>query len=165
MLCLLAAPLSHAPSLTDQICEYAKVGKDNHRDYPDRLGPAGDIVASKEVAKDRDEQPEPDKEDEYREDVCQKIAESEAFCEEEHRDSPYLLDGLFAGVANSLLLFCCLRRSSNHCSGNSKVSPPVRQRTHAFTGCIFSRETRGKLSRTPHGESAAGGFDMCRPRL
>src|SRR5262249_40347925 len=72
--------------------------------------------------------------------------------------------GLFAGVANSLLLFRCLRRSSNHCSGNSKASPPVRQRTHAFTGCIFSRETRGKLSRTPHGESAARGFDMRRPR-
>jgi len=42
--------------------------------------------------------------------------------------------------------------------------PPVRQRTHAFTGCIFSRETRGKSSRTPHGESAAGGFDMRCPR-
>src|SRR5215510_11152973 len=72
--------------------------------------------------------------------------------------------GLFAGVANSLRRSCCLRRSSNHCRGNSNVSPPVPQRTHAFTGCIFSRETRGKLSRTPHGESAAGGFDMRCPR-
>src|SRR5262249_7975141 len=69
MLCLLAAPFSHAPSLSDHVCEYTKVGKRKQRDYPDRLGPPGDIVASKEIAKDRDEQPEPDNEDEYCEDV------------------------------------------------------------------------------------------------
>src|SRR5262245_18823841 len=110
--CLLAAPLSHAPSLSDHVCEYAKVGKCDQRDYPDRLGPAGDIVASKEVAKDRDEQPEPDNEDEYCEDVHYKIAESETFCEEEHRDSPLSIGRAYlraSRIACAVLVACDTR--------------------------------------------------------
>jgi hypothetical protein len=49
-------------------------------------------VTPEQVAEDRNEQPEPDNEHEYREDVGQEIAKGETFRKEEHRDPPYLVE-------------------------------------------------------------------------
>jgi hypothetical protein len=70
LLRLLATPLSHASGLSNQIREYAKIGKYDQHDYPDRLDPAGDVMTPKQIAKYRYEQPKPDNEDEYCKDVC-----------------------------------------------------------------------------------------------
>src|SRR5262249_5254657 len=67
-----------------------------------RLDPAGNVMTPEQVAEDDDEQPEPDDEHEYREDVGQEVAECEAFSEE-HRDSPSLLAGLPAPARSSLV--------------------------------------------------------------
>jgi hypothetical protein len=87
LLRLLAASFRHAPCLSDHVCEYAKVGEHDQGYHPDRLDPAGYVVTTEQVVKDRDQQPEPDDEHEYREGVGQEIAESETFCCEQHRRS------------------------------------------------------------------------------
>jgi len=59
-------------------------------------------MTPEQIAYDYDEQPKPEDEHEHREGVGQEIAEGEAFCEEEHCDSPCSLDGPVAGVASGL---------------------------------------------------------------
>src|SRR5215831_9890798 len=105
---LLAASFGHASRLSDQVCEYAEIGEHDQGDHPDRFDPAGYVMAPKQVANDYNEQPKPEDEYKYREDVGYEVAESEAFCEEEHCDSPCSLDRPVAGVASSLCIFCCL---------------------------------------------------------
>ena len=122
-------------------------------------------MTPEQIAYDYDEQPESEDEQKYREDVGYKIAESEAFCEEEHCDSPCSLDRPVAGVASGLRSFCCLRYASDPCGRNSCTAPLTRQRTHPFACRVAARGTRRKLSRTAHGESATCRFDMRGPRL
>jgi hypothetical protein len=52
-------PFGHASRLGDHVREDAKVGEHDQGDHPDRLDPAGDIMAPEQVAYDYDEQPEP----------------------------------------------------------------------------------------------------------
>src|SRR3979411_142480 len=123
LLRLLAASFRHAPCLSDHVREYAKVGEHDQGYHPDRLDPAGYVVTTEQVAKDRDQQPEPDDEREYREGVGQEIAESETFCCEEHRRS-----SLSIGTSWSCLLprhrvltsqnsLCHFIGSATRCSG------------------------------------------------
>jgi len=87
-LSLLGVPFGHAPCLSDQVSEYAKVGEHDQGYHPDRLDPAGYIMTTEQVAKDRDQQPEPDDEHEYRESIDQEVTERETFVDKQHRDPP-----------------------------------------------------------------------------
>jgi hypothetical protein len=84
---LLSIALSHAPALGDHVGEHAKVGRQNYCEDPERFSPSGDVVTTEQIAKDKDEKPEPYDKGEYRQDVCQKICEGKASIEE-HRYPP-----------------------------------------------------------------------------
>src|SRR6516165_8590782 len=122
-------------------------------------------MTPEQVANHYNEQPKPEDEHKHREDVGYEIAESEAFCEEEHRHSPCSLDRSVAGVAPRLRIFCRLRHAPDLCRGNSCTPPSTGQRPHAFARRVTGRRASRKLSRTAHGESAAGRFDMRGSRL
>lgn len=85
---LLRVALRHAPSLKDQVCEHENEWKYDPSDHPYCLDPAGDVVTSEQIGGNRNEQPEPHDEEEYREDVEQKISIGEALLKEDHRDPP-----------------------------------------------------------------------------
>jgi hypothetical protein len=70
---LLLIRLGHAPSSSNQVDEDANVGGQHHDDYPKGLGPPGNDMTSKEVRKNRNKQPEPHDEDEYREHVHHEV--------------------------------------------------------------------------------------------
>src|SRR5260370_1542904 len=74
--------------------------------------------------------------------------------------SPWLPDRAVAGVAPRLRVFCRLRHASDPCRGNSCTPPSIGQRPHAFARRVTGRRANRKLSRTAHGESAAGRLDM-----
>src|SRR5262249_14957769 len=62
--------------------------------------------------------------------------------------------------------FCCrLCDASDLCGRNSCPPPSIWRRTHALASCVAARRTRGKLSRTTHGESATCRFDVSGPRF
>src|SRR5262249_13544357 len=67
------AALSHSSSLRYQIGEDAEVRGQYQRYHPKRLAPAGDIVASEQIAIDHHKQPKPDDECEDRKRVHQEI--------------------------------------------------------------------------------------------
>src|SRR5262249_57758038 len=79
--------------------------------------------------------------------------------------SPWLLDRAVAGVAPRLRIFCRLRHASDPRRWNSCTPPPIGQRPHAFAGRVTGRRASRKLSRTAHGESAAGRLNMRDSRL
>src|SRR5262245_56888323 len=79
--------------------------------------------------------------------------------------SPWLPDRAVAGVAPRLRIFCRLRHAPNLCRGNSCTPQSTGQRPHAFARRVTGRRASRKLSRTAHGESAAGRFDMRGSRL
>jgi hypothetical protein len=68
----------HPAVLRDQIDENPQIRDDDQRYHPDRLGSAGDIVTTEEIAKDCDQQPEPQHENKNRKDVGEKVGESKA---------------------------------------------------------------------------------------
>ena len=45
-------------------------------------------MTTEQVAKDRDQQPEPDDEHEHRESIDQEVTERKTFVDEQHRDPP-----------------------------------------------------------------------------
>src|SRR5262245_24563331 len=69
------------------------------------------------------------------------------------------------GVASGLCILCRLWHASDLCRRNSCPPPSIWQRTHALASCVAARRTRGKLSRTTHGESATCRFDVSGPRF
>src|SRR6516162_6051004 len=162
---LLAASFGHASRLSDQVCEYAEIGEHDQGYHPDCLDPAGNVMTPEQVAYDDNEEPEPQDEHEDGEGVGQEIAESEAFREEEHCDSPCSGNRPVAGVASGLCIFCCLRHTSDPCRGNPCPPPSIGQRPHAFARRVTSRRASRKLSRAAHGQRAAGRFDMRGSRL
>src|SRR5436190_2396868 len=65
----LEVPLRHPGALTDQVDEHAEVGEHDGEDEPAGLAPAREVMATKDVAEDGEEKPEPEdpeKEDEHR---------------------------------------------------------------------------------------------------
>src|SRR5262249_44607774 len=84
---ILGTSLRHAPCLEDQVREHAQIWDQDQDDDPERLAPAGNVMPSEQVGKDRDEQPEPEDEHEYREDVHQEVGKAEASVEQ-HSDLP-----------------------------------------------------------------------------
>src|SRR5215471_1000306 len=76
-----------------------------------------------------------------------------------------LLDGTIAGVARRLSVSCRLRYAPDPCGRSLGASASTWQRMHAFARRVCALGTRRKLSRTAHGESSAGGFDVRGPRL
>jgi hypothetical protein len=70
--------------LKDQISENAEIRKDNPGNHPDRLDPAGNVMAPEQVGCDRNQQPKPHDETKYREGIQQEISKGEAFLDEEH---------------------------------------------------------------------------------
>src|SRR6516165_914599 len=79
--------------------------------------------------------------------------------------SPWLSDRAVAGVTRRLRIFSRLRHAFDLCRGNSCTPPSTGQRPHAFARRVTGRRASRKLSRTAHGESAAGRFDMRGSRL
>ena len=73
LLGLLDIALCHTSSLCDQISKDADIGYQYQDYYPDRLPPARNVAAPEQVTRNRNEQPEPNDEDEYREDVVKKF--------------------------------------------------------------------------------------------
>src|SRR5262249_34324026 len=74
-------------------------------------------------------------------------------------------DRLIPGVPSGLRRFCCLRPASDPCGRNACTAASIRQRAHAFSCRVAGRGTRGKLSRTAHGESTTCRLDMLGTRL
>src|SRR6516225_1596029 len=89
MLGLLHIALCHASSLKDQIGKDGNVWKDDQRYDPDGLDPTRNIVATEQIGKNSNQQPEPHDEDEYPQDIHQKIAIGETFLKEEHLRSSF----------------------------------------------------------------------------
>src|SRR5205807_180270 len=73
----LALPLRHSAVLRDQINEYPQIGEHDQYYHPDRLADAGYVSSAEQIAENRDQQPEPQHENEYRKDVGQKVRKSE----------------------------------------------------------------------------------------
>jgi hypothetical protein len=89
LLSLLRIALRHTPSLRDQIRKHGDIRNQDQDYYPDCLASARNVVASEEVARNRNEQPEPHDENEYREDVHEEISIGEALLKKEHCDSSF----------------------------------------------------------------------------
>src|SRR6516165_2353801 len=73
----LVLPFRHPAVLRDQVDEHSQIGEYDQHDHPNHLGPTRHVPSAEQVAKDCDQQPEPQHEDEYREDVGQKVGKSE----------------------------------------------------------------------------------------
>jgi hypothetical protein len=86
LLGLLHTAFRQAPSLRDQIRKDTDIRDQDQDDYPDCLAPARNVVASEKVARNRNEQPEPHDEDEYREDIHEEISIGESLLKKEHCD-------------------------------------------------------------------------------
>src|SRR5262249_13375314 len=72
----LALRLGHPTMLRNQVDKDPQIREYDQHDHPDRLGPAGYVVAAEQVAENRDQQPKPEHEDKYRHDVGEKVGES-----------------------------------------------------------------------------------------
>src|SRR5262245_13631719 len=55
---------AHPAAAQDHVGEHADQGEEDHQDDPERLGDAGDLMIAEQIAKDIDQQPEPDDEEE-----------------------------------------------------------------------------------------------------
>jgi hypothetical protein len=55
----LTLAFGHPALLCDQIYEYPNIREHDQHDHPSRLGPAGYVVTTEQVAEDCDHQPEP----------------------------------------------------------------------------------------------------------
>src|SRR5580704_8021991 len=84
----LVLPLGHAAVLRYQVDEDSQIGEQDQHDDPNRLGPARYVVTAEQVAEDRDQQPEPQHEDKDRQDVGEKVGESET-AREQHANPPF----------------------------------------------------------------------------
>jgi hypothetical protein len=62
LLHLLGVALSHAVAIDDQVDQDADEARCEQQDDPEDLLAAADVVATEQVAEDRDQQPEPDDE-------------------------------------------------------------------------------------------------------
>ncbi len=56
--------LGHLVAAGDEVDEHAEVRDDDDEDHPQRLGPAGEVVAAEDVAEDDDQDVDPDEEQE-----------------------------------------------------------------------------------------------------
>jgi hypothetical protein len=100
LLCSLVLPLRHPAVLRDQIDKYPQIGEQDQDYHPNHLAYAGYIPSAEQVAEDRDQQPEPQHEDKYREHVGQKVGKSKTAWKQ-HVNPPYLMSGVDTSVIDA----------------------------------------------------------------
>src|SRR5215472_14060539 len=119
----LLLPFSHPAVLRDQVYEYTQIREHNQHDHPDCLSPAGYVVTPEQVAKDRDQQPEPQHKDKYRKDVGQKVWEGETAWKQ-HASSPFAGSGSrhLPGTQPAVFTDTARAPASAACNASSLVS-------------------------------------------
>jgi hypothetical protein len=79
--------MRHASALRKDIGKDADIRQNNKKDHPNYLKKSRYIGSAKQVTRDRDEQPEPQDEHEYRKGIDNKVRKRKAICED-HGCSP-----------------------------------------------------------------------------
>src|SRR5882757_1095668 len=95
---LLLVALGHAAALREDVGKDADVGQHDEQDHPKHLAEAGYIMAAEQVARNGDEQPEPQDEHKYGKGVGDKVGECETTIEQHELLPSILLFGHFHGV-------------------------------------------------------------------
>src|SRR5262249_27515048 len=99
----------------DEVHEDAEIGEDDHEDHPQRLRPAGEVVAAEQVDEDGDEDPDPDEEQEEPEHRQEHLSRAEVVADDHYR--PLLVVGAVclavSRVASPHAVLVPSRRSRN----------------------------------------------------